>query len=95
MNISSIHTYIYYWNASGNTWKECTLIDDNGAFGDKYRLVLDDITPSDISGFIIVRATSASWDGKDYQTDNLDYASFLESWKNSEDVVGKAFAFYS
>jgi hypothetical protein len=77
--------YIYYWNNSGDSWREMTLVDDNGAFGDYYTLVIDDLKPSDISGFIIVRAKGPNWGQKDAQTADLNYATFLSEWKANPD----------
>ena len=80
-NSDSAKIYIYYWGDNqAAKWAECTLVDDNGAFGDYYELTLDS-NPSAYNKFIIVRNTKASWDGKFNQTGDLLYSDFLATWK--------------
>ena len=86
-NSDGANIYIYYWGDNKDAkWAKCTLVEDNGAFGDRYELTLD-VKPSEYNKFIVVRGSADNWDSKWNQSGDLLYSDFLSTWKNDNKVT--------
>ena len=79
--------YIYAWTDNGYAWFECTLTDDNGAFGDYYTVTLTGYTSSNIKGFLLYRGTQPSWDIEHQKSVDLSYNEYLNTLNNDGKVT--------